>query len=245
MNNLMKFENNNVEVFEFKGKALFNSKDVAKCLDIADVNSSIRSFNEKQVIKLTNSIMHDMHFRKLHNTGENFLTESGVYKLIFKSHKEDAEKFQDWVTDTVLPDIRKHGLYATDNVIDKILDNPDFGIKLLTKYRDEKQARKLAEQQRDKLLHSKKLYTTSEIAKEIGLRSANELNKKLGKMKTQYKVNKTWVLSADYSEKGYTSIKQGETDNGHIYYDRKWTGIGRDFILNLFNTEEDSDGNNK
>lgn len=40
--------------------------------------------NEKQVIKLTNSKMHDMHFRKLHNTGENFLTESGIYKLIPK-----------------------------------------------------------------------------------------------------------------------------------------------------------------
>ena len=49
--------------------------------------------NEKQVIKLTNSKVTNCHFRKLHNTGENFLTESGVYKLIFKSHKEEAEKF--------------------------------------------------------------------------------------------------------------------------------------------------------
>lgn len=53
--------------------------------------------------------MHNMQFRKLHNTGENFLTESGVYKLIFKSRKEEAERFQDWVTDEVLPLIRKTG----------------------------------------------------------------------------------------------------------------------------------------
>ena len=97
MNNLMVFEDKPVEIFEWEGKVLFNPKHVAECLDIADVNSSIRNFNENQVIKLTNSKMHNMQFRKLHNTGENFLTESGVYKLIFKSRKEEAERFQDWV----------------------------------------------------------------------------------------------------------------------------------------------------
>lgn len=113
MSNLMIFENKQVEVFEWNGQVLFNPKHVAECLEIADVNSSIRNFNEKQVIKLTNSNMHNMQFRKLHNTGENFLTESGVYKLIFKSKKEEAEKFQDWVTDEVLPSIRKTGSYQT------------------------------------------------------------------------------------------------------------------------------------
>ncbi|MBN1059380.1 hypothetical protein DVS27_12600 [Clostridium botulinum] len=107
----MIFENKPVEVFEWNGKILFNPKHVADCLDIADVNSSIRNFNEKQVIKLTNSDMHIMHTRKLNNAGENFLTESGVYKLIFKSKKAEAEKFQDWVTDEVLPSIRKTGSY--------------------------------------------------------------------------------------------------------------------------------------
>ena len=114
-NNLMVFEGHNVKVFEWEGKVLFNPKHVAECLEIKDVNSSIRNFNDKQVIKLTNSKMHDMHFRKLHNTGENFLTESGVYKLIFKSHKEEAEKFQDWVTDEVLPTIRKTGGYVNND----------------------------------------------------------------------------------------------------------------------------------
>ncbi|MEG2247037.1 MAG: BRO family protein [Romboutsia sp.] len=50
--------------------------------------------------------MHSIHIRKLNNAGENFLTESGVYKFIFKSRKEEAEKFQDWVTEEVLPAIR-------------------------------------------------------------------------------------------------------------------------------------------
>ena len=79
--------------------------------------------SEKQVIKLTNSKVTNCHFRKLHNTGENFLTESGVYKLIFKSHKEEAEKFQDWVTDEVLPTIRKSGTYAIANTkVDKLTE---------------------------------------------------------------------------------------------------------------------------
>lgn len=49
--------------------------------------------NNKQVIKIKNSDMHNLHIRKLNNAGENFLTESGVYKLVFKSHKPNAEAF--------------------------------------------------------------------------------------------------------------------------------------------------------
>ena len=47
----------------------------------------------------------------MHNTGENFLTESGVYKLVFKSHKPNAEAFTDWIADEVLPTLRKTGSY--------------------------------------------------------------------------------------------------------------------------------------
>lgn len=68
--------------------------------------------NDRQVIKLKNSDVANCHIRKLNNAGENFLTESGVYKLIFKSRKEEAERFQDWVTDEVLPSIRKNGSYT-------------------------------------------------------------------------------------------------------------------------------------
>lgn len=113
MQELMMFEGKQVEVFEFQGKVLFNPKHVAECLGIKNVNDNISKMNEKQVVKLTNSIIGETDFRKLHNTGENFLTESGVYKLIFKSHKEEAERFQDWVTDVVLPSIRKTGTYST------------------------------------------------------------------------------------------------------------------------------------
>ena len=124
-NNLMVFEGHNVEVFEWEGKVLFNPYNVGECLELTDsaVRKAITRMSEKQVIKLTNSKVTNCHFRKLHNTGENFLTESGVYKLIFKSHKEEAEKFQDWVTDEVLPTIRKSGTYAIANTkVDKLTE---------------------------------------------------------------------------------------------------------------------------
>ena len=116
-NNLMIFEGHDVEVFELNGQVLFNPKHVAEILEIADVRSSTRNFNDKQLIKVKNSDVHTMHFRKLNNAGENFLTESGVYKLVFKSRKPEAEKFSDWVTDEVLPTIRKHGAYMTEKML--------------------------------------------------------------------------------------------------------------------------------
>ncbi len=113
MNNLMVFNDMNVEVFELDGTILFNPYHCGECLELGEsaVRMAICNMSNKQVVKLTNSNVKDIDFRRLHNTGENFLTESGVYKLIFKSNKPNAEKFQDWVTDEVLPSIRKNGNY--------------------------------------------------------------------------------------------------------------------------------------
>ena len=85
MNDLMVFEGSNVEIFELNGQVLFNPKHVAEILDIADVKSSIRGFSEKQVVKIKNSDVHNMHFRKLNNAGENFLTESGAINRMLKN----------------------------------------------------------------------------------------------------------------------------------------------------------------
>ena len=89
---LKKFEGKEVEVFEWNGKVLFNPKHVAECLDIADVNSSIRSFNGKQVIKLKNSDMHNMHIRKLNNLGVtnvghgDYIPENIIYEKKWVTH---------------------------------------------------------------------------------------------------------------------------------------------------------------
>ena len=107
-------------------------------------------------------------------------------------------------------------------------------LKELVRVEEEKQA---LESRVNNLIHAKKLYTTTEIAKELGFKSAIAFNKRLEEDKVQYCVNKTWVLCSKYYNKGYVSIKQTELDNGRIIYDRKWTGLGRDFLLEKYKEE--------
>ena len=161
---------------------------------------------------------------------DDYIPESLFYLLGMKANNDVAKKFQMWLATEVLPSMRKYGMYATD----ELLDNPDLLIAAATKLKEERAARLEAEKQRDKLVHQNKLYTTSEIAKELGLSSATKLNNLLSEKKIQYKQNKTWLLYSKYSELGLVSIKQDVLDNGKIRSDRKWTGKGRDFILNLF-----------
>lgn len=70
------------------------------------------------------------------------------------------------------------------------------------------------------------------------LRSANELNRWLSDMHVQYKVNGTWVMYSDYSDKGYEDIKQEVLDSGKVVYHRKITQIGREFIISLFQSRK-------
>ncbi|UWD48747.1 BRO family protein [Clostridioides difficile] len=117
MNEIMNFEGKEIEIFEYNGQVLFNPYDCGRCLELSDsaIRNHLSKMNDTQAILLKNSNVLDKDFRKLHNTGEKFLTESGVYKLIFKSQKEEAERFQDWVSDEVLPQIRQHGAYITNS----------------------------------------------------------------------------------------------------------------------------------
>ena len=80
------------------------------------------------------------------------VSEAGLYKLIMRSRKENAKPFQRWVTHEVLPTIRKHGAYMSEQTIEQALASPDFLIKLATQLKNEQEARKQAEAQLD--LHS-------------------------------------------------------------------------------------------
>ena len=81
-----------VEVIELEGKILFNARDVGKILDISNVRHPICKMNNEQVILLKNSMVQNLHFRKLANRGENFLTKDGIYKLISVSNKMTYER---------------------------------------------------------------------------------------------------------------------------------------------------------
>lgn len=75
-----------------------------------------------------------------------FVNEQNLYKVIMRSDKPQAESFQDWVCGDVLPSIRKHGAYMTDNIIERTLTDPDYLIQLATALKDERQKRIEAEQ---------------------------------------------------------------------------------------------------
>jgi anti-repressor protein len=95
-----------------------------------------------------------------------------------------------------------------------------------------------AERKNAVLMHVTKTYTASEIAKEIGMRSAQELNQSMEDCKIQYKQNGTWLPYAQYADRGFFDIKQMELDNGKVIYDRRITQIGREFLLEQFKAVE-------
>lgn len=227
MNDIQIFKNEQfgqVRVITKDGEPWFVGKDVAGVLGYSDTNKAISMHVDIE------DKLNDKMESRLGQRGGWLINESGLYSLIMSSKLPSAKKFKKWVTSDVLPSIRKHGMYATDELI----NNPDLLIAAATKIKEERAARLEAEKLRDKLIHQNKLYTTSEIAKELGLKSATKLNGLLAEKKIQYKQNKTWLLYSKYADCGYVSIKQDILDSGHIIYDRKWTGKGRDFILNLF-----------
>ncbi len=229
MNHLQIFnseEFGEIRTIEIDGKPYFVGTDVTKVLGYSNPRKAILD-HCKGVTKRdtpTSSGIQSM----------SYINEGDLYRLIMKSKLPSAEKFEMWVMDEVLPAIRNHGLYATDNVIDNILNNPDFGIELLTRLKGERAARVEAERKNAILMHVNKTYTVTEIAKELGLRSVTQLNKILAEKKIQYSVNGTWVMYSKYSDLGYEEIKQEVLDSGKVIYHRRITQMGREFILSLF-----------
>lgn len=215
-----------IRTIELEGKPYFMASDVAKALGYIRPNDAINQ-HCRATVKHSTLISGKMQ-------EVNFIGEGDMYRLITHSKLESAERFETWVFDEVLPSIRKHGIYATDNVIDNILNNPDFGIELLTKLKEERTARVEAEKKNAILTHINKTYTMTEIAKELNMKSAVQLNKMLSEKKIQYHINGTWVMYSKYSNLGYEEIKQEVLDSGRVIYHRRITQLGREFILGLF-----------
>lgn len=231
MNEVQIFNNEEfgqVRTLVINGEPWFVGKDVAEILGYSNTRKALADHVDEEDKGVTKC---DTLGGKQNMT---VINESGLYALVFGSRLESAKRFKRWVTSEILPSIRKHGIYATDNVIDNILNNPDFGIQLLTKLKEERVARVEAERRNAILMHVNKTYTVTEIAKELGLKSAIQLNKILAEKKIQYQVNGTWVMYSKYSNLGYEEIKQEVLDSGKVIYHRRITQLGREFILQLF-----------
>lgn len=138
---LFKFEDDSVRVMEVNGEAWFVGKDVANALGYKDTKNALKlhvDSDDKLGWQITTSGQ---------RRNVTIINESGVYSLIFGSKLPSAKRFKKWVTAEVLPSIRKHGAYMTEDVIQKTLTSPDYLIELATKMKEEMEARKRAEQQ--------------------------------------------------------------------------------------------------
>lgn len=241
------FENpsfGSIRTVEMDGTPYFVGKDVAEVLGYSDTFGALK----KHVDDEDKQNCQNDSFES--NRGLTIINESGLYSLILSSKLPKAKEFKHWVTSEVLPAIRKHGMYATE----ELLDNPDFAIAAFMALKEEREKRKALEttvdvqkQQiselqpkasyYDVVLNCKDLVSVSEIAKDYG-KSAKWLNEKLHELKVQFKQGKKiWLLYQKYAEKGYTSTKT-QTFNGsdgkvHSKVHTYWTQKGRLFIYDL------------
>lgn len=186
----------------------------------------------------------------IQNINMIFINEPNLYRCIFQSRKKEAEQFQDWVFEEVLPTIRKHGGYLTENKIAEALLNPDTLIQLATTLKQERAERELLQNQNklqeleimkqapkvkyfDRVIQSDALIPITVIAKELGV-SGTSLNNRLQELKVQYKLAGQWLLYSKYQDKGYTGTKTTTfTDSsGKIKTQIRtyWTEKGRKFI---------------
>lgn len=136
--------NNEIQRFDFKGESLraltnmagepwFVAKDACDILGI-DTNHLREALDDDEITNLRNSEVWNQPGR-----APLIISEPGLYKLIMRSRKPEAKEFQRWVTHEVLPSIRKHGAYMTQQTLDKALTSPDFLIQLATKLKEEQE----------------------------------------------------------------------------------------------------------
>ncbi|MEX0134960.1 phage antirepressor KilAC domain-containing protein [Bacillus nitratireducens] len=150
MNQLQVFNNNELGQVRtvIQGEDIwFIAKDVCEVLKIKNTTVAIQKLDSDEVTKFNLGGL----------SGEtNIINESGLYSLIMTSRKPQAKAFKRWVTSEVLPSIRKHGAYMTDQVLEQAVTNPDFMIGLLTNLKEEQAKRIEAER---KVLQQQSLVT--------------------------------------------------------------------------------------
>ena len=246
MKEIQVFENEafgKVRTVEVGGVPYFVGKDVAEILEYTNPSKAIADHVDDED-KLNNETLSSLGQR-----GGWLINESGLYSLILTSEMPKAKAFKHWVTSEVLPAIRKHGLYA----VDEILANPDIAIKALQELKAEREQRKALEGavavQRQQIVEMKPkvsyydlilqcpdLMPITTIAKDYGY-SAKHLNAYLHEQGSQFKQSGIWLLYQHYAEQGYTSTKThnyaDDFGNQHAKPHTYWTQKGRLFLYDF------------
>lgn len=142
MNNIEIFKNTEfgeVRTLTIDGEPYFVGKDVAEILGYANSSKALADHVDDED-KLNNESLSSLGQR-----GGWLINESGLYSLILSSKLPTAKKFKHWITAEVIPSIRKHGAYMTEQTIEQALTNPDFLIQLATQLKTEKEKNKSLE----------------------------------------------------------------------------------------------------
>ena len=231
-----------VRTMEINGEPWFVGKDVAEALGYSNSSKAVLVHvdnEDKQFVMI--DIAHS-HFGNM-PIGQSktaIINESGVYALIFGSKLPNAKKFKHWVTSEILPTIRKTGSYSiTQTKPDSyMIENPADRARRWAEEYEEKLALecKIAEQQpkveyHDAVLNKSGLLTTTAIAKDLGFKSAKQLNDLLKRDRVIYKKSDTYYLYADYEyliTEGYCDYKSYKTENSSLSL--QWTEKGRKWL---------------
>lgn len=238
-----------VRTLTIDGEPYFVGKDVAEILGYSNTRKALIDHVDEED-KTDGVTIRDAIGREQNPI---IINESGLYSLILSSKLPKAKRFKQWVTAEVLPSIRKHGLYA----IDEIIANPDLAIAAFQALKAEREAKMELETQLaiqsqqiaemtpkvsyyDLVLSCPDALPISIIAKDYGW-SAKRMNQFLHEQGIQYKLRKTWLLYAEHANKGYTRSEtypyKDHDGNVHNSINTKWTQSGRLFIYSLMTGE--------
>ena len=222
--------------------AWLNLEDVARGLGFTQVKNNKEYIRWETVISYCNEFSQQVG-------KESFIPENVFYRLCMKANNEVAREFQGNVCDNILPQIRKTGMYLTDNVFDLMMREPERLGEMLIEYgrtrKENEQLKldnKIKEQQitelqpkaeyTDVILQCKDLVTITVIAKDYG-KSGVFMNELLHKLGVQYKESGIWFLYQKYAECGYTRTKTFNVGDNNAKTHTYWTQKGRLFIYNL------------
>ncbi|MGO4925208.1 phage antirepressor KilAC domain-containing protein [Ligilactobacillus ruminis] len=241
---IFNFNNKEIRTLAIEGEPYFVGKDVADILGYQNGSRDInRHVDEEDRHK---AMIFDGNQYKETIT----INESGLYSLILSSKLPKAKEFKHWVTSEVLPTIRKHGAYMTDQKAAAIVTDKNALADLLQqaadqlKEKDVKIERLTAELEvsnkkatyLDLIVETKDGMTATQVAQDYGL-SAKKFNALLNALGVQRKVNEQWILYAKYQGKGYIASKTftytDSTGKNHAKINTVWTQKGRLFLYEL------------